>query len=178
MRVGVYVGSFNPVHDGHIHVARYLVNNNIVDKVLLLPTPNYWEKNNLLDVSHRIAMLKFYEEDKIIVDDVHNNYPYTYQVLDALSNDLDDELYLVIGSDNLEKFHLWKNIDQILKYKIIVLKRGEDDIDMYLDNYNRDNFIVVDDFKYIDISSTDIRNGRRDFIKKEVIDYIEENNLY
>lgn len=178
MRVGVYVGSFNPVHDGHIHVAKYLVNNNIVDKVLLLPTPNYWEKNDLLDVIHRIAMLKFYEEDKIVVDDIHNNYPYTYQVLDALSSDLDDELYLIIGSDNLERFHLWKNIDEILKYKIIVLKRGEDDIDMYLNKFNKDNFIIVDDFKYIDISSTEIRNGRRDFIKKEVIDYIERNNLY
>ena len=177
MRIGVYVGSFNPIHDGHIHVAKYLINNNYVDKVLLLPTPNYWDKNDLAPINDRINMIKFYEEDNIVVDSIHNNYPYTYQVLESLSNDLDDELFLIIGSDNLEKFHLWKNIDEILKYKIIVLNRG-DNISSYLDKFNSDNFIVIDDFDYINVSSTEIRNGRRDFVKKEVCQYIDDNNLY
>ena len=47
MRIGVFVGSFNPVHKGHIKVANYLLDNDYVDKVIMLPTPNYWHKNNL-----------------------------------------------------------------------------------------------------------------------------------
>lgn len=174
MRIGVYVGSFNPVHDGHIHVAEYLINNNYVDKVLLLPTPGYWDKKDLASMKHRINMLKFYETDKIIVDSIHNNYDYTYQVLESLSKDYDDELYLIIGSDNLEKLHLWKHIDEILKYNIIVLNRGDN-----IDKVNLDGkFTIINDFDYINISSTDIRNGLRNHLKKEVASYIDENHLY
>ncbi len=53
MRIGVYVGSFNPIHRGHKYVMDYLLNNNIVDKVLIIPTGNYWDKNNLIDVEYR-----------------------------------------------------------------------------------------------------------------------------
>ena len=60
MKLGIYVGSFNPVHKGHIKVANYLLKNNYVDKVIMLPTPNYWHKTNLLDVNKRVEMLKFY----------------------------------------------------------------------------------------------------------------------
>ena len=50
MKLGLYVGSFNPVHNGHLKVINYLLDNNIVDKVIVLPTPNYWDKQNLLDL--------------------------------------------------------------------------------------------------------------------------------
>ena len=174
MRIGVYVGSFNPVHDGHIHVANYLLENNYVDKVLLLPTPWYWDKKDLASMKHRINMLKFCETDKIIVDSIHNNYDYTYQVLEALEKDYNDELYLIIGSDNLENLHLWKNIEEILKYNIIVLNRGDN-----IDKINLDGkFTIINDFDYINISSTDIRNGSREHLKKEVASYIDENHLY
>ena len=176
MRIGVYVGSFNPVHDGHIHVAKYLINNNYVDKVLLLPTPGYWDKKDLASMKHRVNMLKFYEEDNIVVDTNHNNYDYTYQVLESLKKDYNDELYLIIGSDNLEKFHLWKNIEEILKYNIIVLNRG-DNIDKYINKLNG-KFTIISDFDYIDISSTEIRRGLRKHLKKEVASYIDENHLY
>ncbi len=94
MKLGVYVGSFNPVHNGHIKVANYLVNNNLVDKVLMLPTPAYWNKQNIVDIKHRVNMLKFFETDKIIIDDINNNYPYTYQVMDSVKDDNPkDDLY-------------------------------------------------------------------------------------
>ena len=75
MRIGVFVGSFNPPHDGHKRIADYLIDNKIVDKVLLLPTPNYWDKNNIINVGDRINMLKFYEDKNIIVDSIHNQFP-------------------------------------------------------------------------------------------------------
>ena len=47
MKIGVYVGSFNPVHIGHIKIVKYLINNNYFDKVIIIPTGNYWNKQNL-----------------------------------------------------------------------------------------------------------------------------------
>ena len=179
MRLGLYVGSFNPVHNGHIKVINYLIDNNLVDKVIVLPTPNYWDKQDIIDVKDRINMLKFFENENIIIDSIHNNYPYTYQVIDSLRKDYkDDDFYLVMGSDNLEKLHLWKNIDKILENKIIVLRRGDTPIDEYLKRFDRNKFIIVDDFEYLDVCSTDIRNGIYNNIDDRVIEYIKRNNLY
>ena len=176
MKLGIYIGSFNPVHEGHIKVINYLLDNNIVDKVIVLATPNYWDKQDLIDVTHRINMLKFYERDNIIIDNIHNIYPYTYEVLESLKKDYpNDTLYLIIGSDNLPNFHLWKNIDLILKNKIIVLKRGNVEKNLNIDD---SNFIYINDFKYLDISSTDIRNGKRKYVDKRILKYIDDNNLY
>ena len=127
MRIGVFVGSFNPVHEGHIKVANYLLEHDYVDKVLILPTPNYWDKQDLIPVRHRYRMLKFYETDKIIIDNKHNNYPYTYQVLRSLKKDYKDDLYLIIGADNIERFNEWRNYEEIQENKIIVLNRNNID---------------------------------------------------
>lgn len=178
MKLGLYVGSFNPVHNGHIKVINYLLDKNLVDKVLVLPTPNYWEKQDIVDVKHRVAMLKFFENEKIVIDDMHAVYPYTYEVIDSIKKDYDDELYLVIGSDNLENLYLWKNIDKILKNKVIVLKRGNDDIDKLLEKYPKNKFIVCNDFEYLNVSSINIRNGIYENIDERVLEYIETNKLY
>ena len=178
MKIGVFVGSFNPPHDGHIHIAKYLINNQYVDKVLILPTPNYWNKQDLVGIKDRINMLKFYEEENIIIDDIHNNYPYTYLVLKSLKKDyLNDSLYLVIGSDNIKGFNKWNNLDYILKHKIIVMNRG-DNIDKYINKLGKEHFIIIDDFPFINISSSDIRKGKKEFINSNVLKYIKEHNLY
>lgn len=178
MKLGLYVGSFNPVHNGHIKVINYLLDNNLVDKVMVLPTPNYWDKQDIIDVKHRVNMLKFFERENVIIDDKHNEYPYTYQVIDSIKEEYNDEIYLVIGSDNLEKLHLWKNIDKILENKIIVLRRGDTPIDEYLKRFDETRFIIVDDFEYLDVCSTDIRNGIYNNIDDRVVEYIKGNNLY
>ena len=170
MRLGIYVGSFNPVHKGHIKVINYLLDNDLVDKVIVLPTPNYWDKQNIIDANQRIAMLKFYETDNIIIDDIHNNYQYTYEVLNSLKKDYPNvTLYLIIGSDNLQN-------------KIIVLRRGKTDISKYLEKFNKSKFIIIDDFDFIDISSSEIRNNLDkidyDKIDSKVLRYIKENKLY
>ena len=58
MKIGVYVGSFNPVHKGHIAIANYIVDNNYVDKLWIVPTGNYWDKLDLVSIDDRINMLK------------------------------------------------------------------------------------------------------------------------
>lgn len=179
MKLGIFVGSFNPVHEGHIKVANYLLDNNYVDKVLMLATPNYWNKQEPTPIKDRVNMLKFYEKDNLIIDDIHNKDPYTYQVLRNLKKDYpNDELYLIMGADNIINLDKWKNIEEILVNKIIVVNRNDIDINKYLKNFPKEQFIIIPSFPNIDISSTQIRNGNHQHLKKEVKAYIERNHLY
>ena len=183
MKVGIYVGSFNPVHIGHIKIINYLINNKYLDKVYVIPTSNYWDKTDLIDLDHRINMLKFFETDKIIIDTIHNNYDYTYQIINEFNiTNSSDDLYLIIGADNLVKFHLWNKVDDILKNKILVLNRNNIDCFKYINKFkNKDKFVVVDDIEKIDISSTEIRNNKENrskYLDPRVLDYITKNNLY
>ena len=179
MKLGVYIGSFNPVHIGHIDVVNFLLNKNIVDKVLIVPTLNYWNKNNLIDLKHRINMLKFFENSNILVDTSHNSYSYTYQLMRALNLEYSDcELYLIIGADNIVNFHKWKNYLELLNYKIIVMNRNNIDINFYIKKYNSNNFILLD-YNGVDISSTDLRrNLNPNYLDKLVFNYIKKNKLY
>ena len=125
------------------------------------------------------------ETAKIIVDDKLWKYQYTYQVLDVLHEEYsNDILYLVIGADNIINFHLWKNYQEIIRHnKILVLPRYGIDSKKYFDN---DNFIIVDGFKEINISSSEIRDKiknslydeLKEIIDDKVINYIIENKLY
>ncbi len=180
MKIGVYVGSFSPVHIGHIDIVNYLINTNKLDKVLIVPTLSYWNKNNLVDISHRINMLKYFENDNIKVDSKNNKYIYTYELLKVLSKEYkNDELYLILGADNIIEFDKWKNYRELLNYKIIIIGRDNIDVKKYIEKYNSNNFIIIDDYKSIDISSSEIRNNLNDeYLDKRVYEYILKNNLY
>lgn len=188
MRIGIYVGSFNPPHIGHIKIPRYLLDKHIVDKVIIIPTGNYWDKNNLIDIKDRINMLKYYEDKNILIDTTHNNTSYTYELLDKLKEEYpNDNLYLIIGADNIINFDKWKKIDEILKYKIIVINRDNIDVYKYINKFkNKNNFIIINDFEKINISSTEIRKFIEEnnlskldkYLDKEIINYILNHNLY
>ena len=183
MKIGVYVGSFNPVHIGHKKIIDHLIDNNYLDKVIVIPTEGYWDKTNLIHIKHRINMLKFYENEKIIINDYLNNFQYTYQILNALKKENPkDELYLIIGADNIPKFNLWKNVEEILNNKVLVLNRDDIKINSYIENFKqKENFVIIEDFKPISISSTQIRNNVDDmskYLDKQIYEYIKENNLY
>ena len=181
MRIGVFVGSFNPVHNGHIHVVNYLVEHNIVDKVLIIPTLSYWDKNNLAPLEDRINMLKFFETDKIIIDESHMYKEYTYQVIESLEKDYpDNEFMLIIGADNIISFDKWMHYEDLLKRRVIVVNRGNIDISSYIEKYEmKENFIVVKNFDYIDTSSTNIKeNLNNSNLDPRVYNYILEHNLY
>lgn len=187
MKIGVYVGSFNPVHKGHIKIVKHLIKNKYLDKVIIVPTGAYWDKQNLIDIIDRINMLKFYQNTNIIIDDKNNNLPYTYQLLDILSKEYSNyDLYLIIGADNIINFDKWKNYKEILKHKLIIINRDDIDIKYYLNKHNIKNSIIVNDLPEIDISSTMIRdlitenkyNELTNFIDEVIINYIQTKNLY
>ena len=175
MRLGIYVGSFDPVHLGHINIVNYLIDNNYVDKVLIIPTLNYWDKNINASLVDRINMLKYFETDKIIVDTTHNSYIYTYELLNVLNNEYRNDLYLIIGADNIINLHKWKNYDDLLKYKMIIIPRNNIDIN----KYKKDNMIVLENYREIDVSSSDIRSDLdNNYLDKRVLKYIKKHKLY
>lgn len=184
MKIAVYVGSFNPVHKGHIKVAK-MVLKEYVDKVIIVPTMSYWNKNNLISIKDRINMLKLYKTKDIVIDTKNNNYEFTYQVLKNIQNEYkNDKIYLVIGDDLLKDFEKWKNVSEILKYNIIVIKRNDIDESIYK-KYEKYNFIVTNKILSKEISSTIVRNmilnNSKDVLKYidlKVYDYIKRNNLY
>ena len=182
MRIGVFVGSFDPIHIGHIKVMDYLVENDYLDKLIILPTLNYWNKNNLTDVDIRCEMIKKIKRDYLIVDNVNNRYKYTYEVLEALNNIYkEDELFLVISADNIVDFNKWMNVDTILSNnKVIVLNRNDIDILKYVNKFKqKDRFIVIQDYPFISISSTKLRESiNKGFLDDDVYKYIIDNHLY
>ena len=180
MRIGVFVGSFNPVHNGHIYVANYLLEHNYLDKVLIIPTMPYWDKDGLAPLSDRVNMLKFYETDKINIDTEHNYLPYTYMIVNALKRENPNfSFHLIMGADNIIEFHKWKNYQDLLDNGVIVLNRDGIDINQFVEKYpDKEKFIVVNDFPYIEVSSTEIREGTSDKLNPYVAEYIREHNLY
>lgn len=179
MRLGIYIGSFDPPHLGHLDVINYLLQNGYVDKILIVPTNSYWNKQNLTDITDRINMLRFYENEYISVDDKNNDYPYTFELMHALSTQYPYELYLIIGADNIINFDKWQNYEELLQYKIIVMNRNGINIDRYLEKYKTDNFIAVSDYSSIPISSTEIRNNPSSkYLHQKVLKYIKDHKLY
>lgn len=187
MKIGVFVGSFDPVHIGHKSVIDYLINNNYVDKVIVVPTESYWDKNINANISDRINMLKLYENKNIIIGDKYSDLKFTYEVLNNVKKDYDAELYLIMGADNILKFHLWKNIDEILKNKVLVLGRNNIDVlSIINESFNNDRFVYVSGFKEKQISSTYIREKLKEkkynellgLLDESIISYIKENKLY
>ena len=180
MKLGIYMGSFNPPHKGHIKVVNYLLEKNIVDKVLIIPTLNYWDKKDLVDIHDRINMLKFYENDNIKIDTKNNKYIYTYELVKVLKKEYkSDELYIIIGSDNITQFDKWKHYKELLKNKIIVMNRDNIDIDSYIDKLGKDSFIVIKDYPFIKVSSSDLRKKLDSkYLDEDVLKYIRKHHLY
>ena len=179
MKLGIYMGSFNPPHKGHIAIVNHLINHHYVDKILLVPTLSYWDKKDLVDIKHRIKMLKYFENENIVVDSKHYKYIYTYELMNELKQEYPDtDFSIIMGADNIIHFDKWKNYQELLKYNIIIINRDNINVLKYLKKYNG-NFTIIEDFKPINISSTEIRkNISSEYLDKKVIDYINKNKLY
>ena len=186
MRIGVYVGSFDPFHKGHEGIVNHLLSKDYVDKIIIIPTLDYWDKKINSSLKDRINMVKLIENDKIEVNTELNTYELTYEILEELRHIYND-LYLIIGADSLIDFDKWDEINTILKNNILVIPRNNIDMYKYINKFKeKDKFIVVNDWKNIEISSTMIRNKlkNKDFndldknLDKRVLEYIKNNKLY
>lgn len=187
MKLGIYPGSFDPIHLGHIKIINEILKQELVDKILIVPTNDYWDKNVVGSIKDRINMIKYFCSDKILVDEKNNNIKATYDLLQTIKKEFNnDELYLIIGGDNIERLHKWINFPKLIEYPFIVVKR-----DNYDDSYIKQTFLKMNKSNYqllnvpnIDISSTYIRNNINspnkvlECIDHAVFEYIKDHNLY
>lgn len=162
IRTAIFGGTFNPLHNGHIAVARSVIDSSLADELWLMVTPqNPWKRNlTLMDDSFRLAMARLGVRslDRIKASDFEFSLPrpsYTYNTLRKLSETCPDrEFSLVIGADNWVKFGNWRDSDIIQKkHQIIVYPRSG----YPLPEPATVNVHILD-CPTIDISSTQIRN--------------------
>lgn len=192
MRIGIFGGSFNPPHKMHLRMAKELLNDDLLDKIIYVPTGSkYIYKNNLVSDKDRYNMLKIMikNDERLEVSDfeLQTRNIYTYETLEYFKGIyLDDEIYFILGTDNLAYVDKWKyGIELLENNNFIVIRRSTDDIEKILKKYikYRKN-IVVSEVSESNISSTLIRDKIKnkenvlDFIDEDVYNYILENKLY
>lgn len=188
MNIGLYFGAFNPIHDGHLQVANYAVNNSDLDKVWLVLTPQSPHKidSTLIDFNHRYKMLEIVckKHKNILPSDIEKNLPkpsYSISTLNYLKKENDINNYsLIIGDDNIKKLTTWKQYSEIIKnHKIYVYPRN---------NYKEKSKLTHENIYYlnapmINVSASNIRknilNKKTDNLKidSKVLSYLINNNI-
>ena len=166
VRTGIFGGSFNPIHNGHIQLVRQLREAAKLDEVWLMVSPQnpLKQQAGLLDDDLRLQMAQkaLVDDPNICVSDYEFHLPrpsYTWNTLQNLEQDYPDrEFVLLIGGDNWERFHRWYRADDIIRnYQLIVYPRRGSDIDIE----NLPPSVTVVEAELLDISSTDIRRRVR-----------------
>jgi nicotinate-nucleotide adenylyltransferase len=191
MKIGLYFGTFNPIHVGHLIIANHMVENSDLDEIWMVVTPHnpFKKKSSLLDNHHRFELVykATQEYTKIKPSNIEFKLPqpnYTVHTLAHISDRYKDkEFCLIMGEDNLKGFHKWKNFETILEHhKIYVYPRiSEGIIATQFDEHPKIHKIAA---PIVQVSSTMIRNGIKDgknikpMLTKEVWSYIDEMNFY
>jgi nicotinate-nucleotide adenylyltransferase len=188
MNIGLYFGAFNPVHNGHMKVANYVLNNSDLDIVWLVLTPKSPHKidRSLIDFKHRYKMLKIVckKNKNILPSDIEKNLPepnYTINTLDYLKKETTSDNYsLIIGDDNIMRFTSWKQHKNIIKnHKIYVYPRN---------NFIKKYILTHENIYYlnapiINVSATNIRkkilDKKTDDLKidPKVLSYLINNKI-
>jgi len=191
MKIGLYFGTFNPIHIGHLAIANYMVEFSDLDQIWMVVTPHnpHKKKSSLLDNHHRIAMVDLALNDypKIKSSKIEFDLPqpnYTVNTLAVLEEKYPDlEFSLIMGEDNLKSLHRWKNYEVILNnHTIYVYPRiSEGVIETQFEGHNK---IVKIPAPIMEISSTFIRKSINEgknikpLLPQNVWEYIDEMNFY
>ncbi len=191
MKIGLYFGTFNPIHVGHLIIANHLAEHSELEQIWMVVTPHnpLKEKNTLLDDYHRLHLVRLATEEypKIKPSDIEFKLlqpNYTVNTLAHLMEKYPQHAFsLIMGEDNLKSFHKWKNYDYILQHHdIYVYPRvsvGEDNSEFK--NHPRIHKI---DAPIVEISSTFIRENIknkkniRPLLPHNVWEYVDHNNFY
>lgn len=188
MNIGLYFGSFNPIHTGHLIIANHIVEHTQLDKIWFVLSPHnpLKESHTLLNEYDRLHLveLAIKNNNKFRASNIEFNLPkpsYTIDTLTYLREKFPLENFTVImGSDSFQNLPRWKNYEQLIaQYKIIVYRRPGFEI---ADDVAKN--ITILDAPLLEISSTHIRTqikaGKsiRYLAPDEVLDYIKENKYY
>lgn len=191
MKIGLYFGTFNPIHVGHLIIANHMAEHSDLDQIWMVVTPHnpLKKKNTLLDDYQRLHLVRLATEDypKIKPTDIEFKLPqpnYTVNTLAHLSEKFPQhEFSLIMGEDNLKSLHKWKNYEYILQHHDIyvyprVSEEGENEL---FKNHPR---IQIIDAPVVEISSTVIRDNIkknkniRPLLPQKVWEYVIHNNFY
>jgi nicotinate-nucleotide adenylyltransferase len=191
MNIGLYFGSYNPIHIGHLIIANHMVENSDLDQIWLVVTPHnpHKKKNSLLEDNHRLAMVDIALENypKLKSSKIEFGLPqpsYTVNTLAHIKEKHSDNTYsLIMGEDNLKSFHKWKNFETILEnHNVYVYPRiSEGVIETQFDNHPKIHKV---DAPIVEISSTFIRkaiknkSNIRPLLPNTVWQYLDEMNFY
>lgn len=189
MKIGLFFGSFNPVHNGHLMIANYICETTTLKKVWLVVSPQnpFKEKHSLLNEYDRLHLIQLAIENNknLNASDIEFKLPQPSYTIDTLTHLKEKypqhEFCLIMGSDNLASLHKWKNYQQILdNHELYVYKRRGFDHNPF-SNHTQIHHI---DFPFIDISATFIRESLRKkismefFVPDSVWNYIRDHHLY
>lgn len=188
-KVGIYSGSFNPIHHGHVMLANYLVEFSDLDELWFVVTPQnpLKKKEDLLDDAERLKMVQLAvgDDPRFHVSDIEMHLPtpsYTINTLTALSEQHPDcEFVFICGMDSLQNLKNWREYQKILdNYELLVFPReGYDGGE--LANYPSVSILKT---PILEISSTFIRQsikeGRdmRHFVPEKAFQYMQEHHFY
>ena len=166
MKIGLYFGTFNPIHVGHLIIANHMSENSDLDEVWMVVTPQnpFKKKSSLLDNYHRLQLVDLATENypKIKASKIEFDLPqpnYTVHTLAHISDKFPEHNFsLIMGEDNLKSFHKWKNYETILEHHHIYVypRISEGKTETQFDNHLKIHKI---DSPIIQISSTQIRKG-------------------
>ena len=197
-KIGLFFGTFNPIHNGHLMMANYIINNTDIDSILFVvnPTAPFKKNDNLLSFKDRmrIADLATFKYRHIQATDIENNLPlpaYTYNTFRYYVKTYKEkfEFVLILGCDNLVKLPHWKNATEIIEnHEIYVCPRNgidcNNEIEKLKTKFNVKGIKVVDGIPECGISSTFVReqvgNGKSIlfYVPSEVEEYIIKHKLY
>lgn len=191
-KIGLFFGSFNPIHIGHLILANYILENSDMEELWFVVSPQnpFKEKKTLLKDHNRLDMVQLAVKNypNMRASNVEFSLPqpsYTIDTLTYLHEKYPDHSFsLIMGEDNLDGLHKWKNSETLIKnHHIIVYPRvfaGEKKDSEYLQHEN----ISIIKAPVIELSATEIRNmikeGKnvRPMLPPEVFDYLDGSSFY
>ena len=188
-KIGLFFGSFNPVHVGHMIIADYMLSHSDLDQVWMVVSPHnpLKEKKSLANDYDRLHLVRLAIGDytKIKASNIEFDLPKPSYTVDTLSYLVEkypkDKFVLLMGGDNLATFHKWKNYEVILKnYQIYVYKRPEYELGELAEH----DSVEIFDAPQLYISASYIRKciaeGKsiRYLVPQEVFEYINSSSLY
>lgn len=195
-KIAIFGGTFDPIHNGHIAMAKYAVESLKMDRVIFLPNgnPPHKKEVDVTDAFYRYNMVKIAVEryDFFSVSDYetkNNDYSYSLYTMRHFRRKYGKDVYFIIGADSLCTIHQWHEYEKLLtENKFIVFFRDTEADDEFLNTVEKYRKIGADittaHMPKINISSTDVRlklsegsyNGLP--VDKNVFDYIIKNKLY
>lgn len=188
-KIGLFFGSFNPVHVGHLIIANHMVTHSDLDMVWMVISPHnpHKKKSSLANDYDRLHLvnLAIGNNDKIKASKIEFNLPQPSYTIDTLTylkeKHPEYNFVLIMGGDNLGTFHKWKNYEMILKhYEIMVYKRPSYELGELKDHPS----INIVEAPLLEISASFIRKCIKEkksiqyLVSKDVFEYISGSNMY